>query len=66
MALTNDGFEQRLRPIRDAMLMPLHANGDDSETTYRKATLDWLLANDGRPNALRRSISDPFRAPSLR
>ncbi len=48
------------------MLMPLHANGDDSETTYRKATLDWLLANDGRPNALRRSISDPFRAPSLR
>jgi hypothetical protein len=45
---------------------PLHANGDDSEPAYRKAILDWLIANGGRPRGLRRSITDPLGTPSLR
>jgi hypothetical protein len=59
-------LKNRERTNRLLMLMQLHANGDDSETAYRKAILDWLLANDGRPNAVRRSITDPLGAPSLR
>jgi hypothetical protein len=47
------------------MLMQLHANGDDSDA-YRKAIRLWLEANAGRPRGLRRSITDPLGAPSLR
>jgi hypothetical protein len=48
------------------MLMQLHANGDDSELAYRKAILDWLLANGGRPVGVRRSAADPLGVASLR
>ena len=47
------------------MLMQLHAKGQDREVEFRKIILDWLLANDGRPNWARRSIADPAGSPSL-
>lgn len=59
-------LKNRERTNRLLMLMQLHANGDDSEPAYRKAILDWLLANGGRPRGLRRSITDPLGSPSLR
>jgi hypothetical protein len=59
-------LKNRERTNRLLMLMQLHANGDDSEPAYRKAILDWLLANGGRPRGLRRSITDPLGSASLR
>jgi hypothetical protein len=59
-------LKNRERTNRLLTLMQLHANGDDSEPAYRKAILDWLLANGGRPRGLRRAISEPLGAPSLR
>jgi hypothetical protein len=59
-------LKNRERTNRMLMLMQMHANGDASESAYRKAILAWLLANGGRPRGLRRSITDPRGATSLR
>jgi hypothetical protein len=59
-------LKNRERTNRLLMLMQLDANGDDSEPAYRKAILDWLLANGGRPRGVRRCITDPLGTPSLR
>lgn len=59
-------LKNRERTNRLLMRMQLHANGDDSEVAYRKAIRLWLEANSGRPRGLRRSITDPLGAPSLR
>ena len=47
------------------MFKQLHANGQEREVEFRKLILDWLLANDGRPNWAPRSIADPADSPSL-
>ena len=59
-------LKNRARTNRMLMLMQLHANAQDSEVAYRKAILDWLAANAGRPRGSRRSITDPRGTPSLR
>lgn len=59
-------LKNRERTNRLLMLMQLHANSDDSEPTYRKTIRQWLEANAGRPRGTRRSVADPFGAPSLR
>lgn len=59
-------LKNRERTNRLLMLMQLHANADDRELAYRKAIRDWLASNAGRPRGIRRSITDPVGAPSLR
>lgn len=59
-------LKNRERTNRLLMLMQLHANGQDSETTYAKAIRNWLTANAGRPRTQRRAITDPLGSPSLR
>lgn len=59
-------LKNRERTNRLLMLMLMHANAQDSETGYRKAILTWLLANNGRPSAARRAVTDPLGSPSLR
>jgi hypothetical protein len=59
-------LKNRQRTNHLLMLMQLHANGDDSELDYTSTIRDWLITNGGRPRVLRRAVTDPLGAPSLR
>jgi hypothetical protein len=58
------GFTNRARLDRLLMLMQLQLNDLGEVDAYTVAIRDWLLANNGRPVAPRRAITDRDR-PSL-
>lgn len=60
------GLKNRERTNRLLMLMQLHANRQDDAQAYATDIRAWLEANDGRPKADRRAISDSRNLPSLR
>jgi hypothetical protein len=54
------------RTNRLLMLMQLHANRQDDHQVYATDIRAWLQANNGRPKAARRAITDDRGQPSLR
>jgi len=60
------GLKNQERTNRLLLLMQLHANRQDDERAYATQIRDWLQTNGGRPNAARRTITNPRGQPSLR
>lgn len=60
------GLKNRERTNRLLLLMHMHANRQDDPLTYAKNVRAWLEANDGRPRAVRRAVTDRGGQPSLR
>jgi hypothetical protein len=56
----------RERLNRALLLMQLERNGRANEASYARSIHKWLLSNQGRPNGLRRTITDQQGKPSLR
>jgi hypothetical protein len=60
------GLKNRERTNRLLLLMQLHANRQDDVLAYAKSIRAWLEANGGRPRVVRRAVTDPGGAASLR
>jgi hypothetical protein len=60
------GLKNRERTNHLLLLMQLHANRQDDPRAYARDIRAWLQANQGRPGAPRRGITDPAGQPSLR
>lgn len=60
------GLKNQERTNRLLMLMHLHANRQDDQQVYAMDIRAWLQANNGRPRAARRAITDDRDQPSLR